>query len=277
MDQLEPNILVLSGGGSLGYAHLGVLECLEDHNLLSPVHTFVGNSIGAVISLLCALNFTAKEIWTIFLKFNMEDVLAGDFDWDMLTQQWGIEDGDLFEAFLVDILISKGINPNITLRELKSAPFRDLIVVATRSDDMEAMYFSSDTTPDVKCIDAVRASVSIPFLFTPHVIQGDMFLDGFLSDNFPLHYAEKLFPQECIWGSIITSFQPKKPENLLDVFVNVIGKLMNGRHQQASSSERIKIIRTQLRQMSGLDWTLSVPEKEYAKNQGYISTTALFA
>lgn len=267
---ITPEILVFSGGGSLGYAHIGVLSYLEKSNRLKKVHTYAGNSIGAIMAFFCTMGVKSKALWDIFNQFNMEDVLSGEFNIDMLTNLWGIEDGELIEAFMVDVMSEYGFDPFITMKDLQKKTSLNLIVVATRSDTMEANYFSATTTPNVLVLDAVRASISIPFLFTPKKIGEHLYFDGFLSDNFPLNYTKSLFPQQCILGSVIKSFQPRLPHNLMDAFINIVGKLMIGPSHDIHEPN-VHVVWTQLKQLTGLDWVLSPEDKKYAHDEGHHS------
>lgn len=56
-----------------------------------------------------------------------------------------------------------------------------LKIVATRLDDCEKIIFQNETI-----LDAVRASMSVPALFAPHMIDGKYFVDGMLSENLPI-------------------------------------------------------------------------------------------
>lgn len=60
-----------------------------------------------------------------------------------------------------------------------------LKIVATRLEDMEKIVFT-----DTSILDAVRASMSIPWIFQPHVIHGKHYVDAMLSENLPLSVLE---------------------------------------------------------------------------------------
>ncbi|MEG1346709.1 MAG: patatin-like phospholipase family protein [Hafnia sp.] len=54
--------VTFSGGGAKGFGHIGVLECLEDHDLYDKVETVAGTSAGGLIAALAALGYRPREI-----------------------------------------------------------------------------------------------------------------------------------------------------------------------------------------------------------------------
>jgi len=53
----KPDIVILGPGGIKGFLELGVLYALQNNNLLENVHTYVGVSVGSIISLLLVCGF----------------------------------------------------------------------------------------------------------------------------------------------------------------------------------------------------------------------------
>ena len=64
----KPDIIVLGPGGSKGYIQLGALLRLELDNLLSNVVQYVGCSVGAIISLLMVVGYSANDIINYMLS-----------------------------------------------------------------------------------------------------------------------------------------------------------------------------------------------------------------
>ncbi len=64
--------LVLSGGGARGGAHIGALKNLENNKI--KFDYIAGTSIGAIVGALYASGFTAKELDSIFLTVNWDDI-----------------------------------------------------------------------------------------------------------------------------------------------------------------------------------------------------------
>jgi len=197
-------VLVLSGGGTRGFAHVGVLQVLEEKGI--PIAGIVGASMGAVIGGLAACGYDGAELQDIIEELDLRELLrdgkkAGktspgesDLDWENsllrleLDQSWKISgplgglDGDgLLNRF-----------SELTVR----APvydFRDLPIpfaaVATDLETGEAAVLSSGNLAS-----AMRASMSIPGLFEPWEIDGHLYVDGGLVANVPVSQAKELFP-----------------------------------------------------------------------------------
>ena len=60
-----------------------------------------------------------------------------------------------------------------------------MFISTTRINDGSNIIFNVNDTPNVSIISAVAASMCIPFLSKPIIIDGYYYIDGFLTDNFP--------------------------------------------------------------------------------------------
>ncbi len=70
--------LVLSGGGSSGLAHIGVLKALEENNI--PVDYITGTSIGAFVGAMYAIGYTPQQIEKIVLSDDFQNQVYGVID-----------------------------------------------------------------------------------------------------------------------------------------------------------------------------------------------------
>ena len=60
--------LILPSGGVNGLCIVGALKYIDENNLLKNISTYVGSSIGAVISFFLILNYSINEIKDIFIN-----------------------------------------------------------------------------------------------------------------------------------------------------------------------------------------------------------------
>ena len=202
-----------------GFAHIGFIECLSERKLLENVDTWVGCSIGSLVALMSVIGMSPTEIFkrclvldgSIFNFKNISRLWAG-FNLDGAAarpDQFGLDDGEYFFAFMVDILVQNGFDPGVTFAELEKQTGKRLIVLATNLTTAQEIYMSPATTPREKVLRAVRMSVGIPFLLTPVVLEnGDCVVDGGVTENYPLEYA-------------MHDFLSRKPR--LDAFSAVLG------------------------------------------------------
>ncbi len=178
MSQIKYKIgLVLSGGGARGFAHLGVLEALNEAGIYPDVIS--GTSAGALAGVLYADGHTPGEIHKILNVGSRLDFMRPALPREGLLQISGV---------------TKILKNNLhatTFEELKIP----LFVTATDLNNGKAVYFSKGDL-----IDPVIASASIPVLFQPVIINNICYVDGGVLDNMPLK------PIENICKNLIGSF-----------------------------------------------------------------------
>ena len=179
--------ICLGGGLVGGFAHLGFLKAISNHQPLCLVDTWVGCSIGAFVAMLCAIGYAPDEIYDKCVGLN-ESVFNFHSTGNILTS-FGIDEGEYIRAFLVDMLLDRGLPPGMTLGLLKSQKGKRLIACATNLTQAETTYYTPETHPDRKLVDIVRTSIGFPFLLTATFQGEDILLDGGMRDNFPLQYA----------------------------------------------------------------------------------------
>lgn len=201
--------LVLSGGGALGFAHLGVLRELEAMRV--PVGCVAGTSIGALVGGLYAAGYSPDEL----------DALAKSLDWaallgdaperrhlpfrrkqDDLTYLSWLEVGISRKGLRLPAGFVAGHRVGVTLRvlALRAAgtedfdalplPFR---AVATDARTGEAVILDHGELGP-----ALHASMAIPALFAPVTIEGRVLVDGGMTSNLPVAAAKTMNPDVII-------------------------------------------------------------------------------
>jgi len=155
--------LVLSGGGARGFAHLGLIQALNDAGIIPDIIT--GTSAGAIIGVLYADGYSPKEI----LEF-MNSGSRLDFMRPALPREGLLQIGGVAKILKTRLRAKK-------FEELKIP----LIVSATDLNNGRSEYFSEGDL-----IDPVIASASIPVLFQPVIINGIYYVDGGVLDNLPV-------------------------------------------------------------------------------------------
>ncbi len=158
--------LALGGGAARGMAHIGVLEILERENI--PIDMIAGTSAGAVVGALLAQRKSAAEI----------KQLARDFDWkhrfqavDLTLPKNGFIAGKKIKQLL------KSIIGDVDFNEL-GMPFA---CVATDVNSGEEVVINQGSV-----LEAVRASISIPVIFSVVEYKGRHLVDGGLVNPVPV-------------------------------------------------------------------------------------------
>lgn len=169
--------LVLSGGGTRGFAHLGLIQALNEAGIFPDVIS--GTSSGALAGVLYADGYTPEEIMNIMKGSSRLDLMRPALPREGLLQMGGI------------IKILKAHLRAKTFEELKIP----LYVSATDLNNGKAVYFSSG---DI--FEPVIASASLPVIFQPVIINDICYVDGGIMDNLPIRPIE----DQC--SKIIGSF-----------------------------------------------------------------------
>ncbi len=155
--------LVFSGGGSRGFAHLGVIKALKE--LQIPVHELAGTSAGAIAGAFHGYGYSPEETFEIISKTGFLKSVRPAWAWT------GLLSLDGFKAVLFKYL------PENDFSALKIP----LVIAATEIRKGRIVYFDSG-----ELVPAIIASSTIPTLFNPVLKDGQLFVDGGLMDNFPV-------------------------------------------------------------------------------------------
>ena len=218
--RIPPRRLAFCGGGVRCVGHVGVLMALESANLLGCVKEMIGISAGSLFALLYVLGYTLKQIEELALKFDF--ALLGNIEPEdilLFPMTLGLNSGDAIDKLITSILHQKGFNKDITFSELAKKTRMTFRCYATELQKSKIKEMSVFSTPTMSVKTAVRASMSLPVLYSP-VKDGDMLLvDGGLLHNLPLIFLTESEIQETI-GVLFISGEPIAApiESVLDFF-----------------------------------------------------------
>lgn len=205
--------LVISGGGSKGYAMLGVLQYLYEQHILDDIQECWGTSIGSILSLLFIAGF---EPFHIFFELNKTDGLFNTRDVPIhnILSGVGLVPIDIFGKRVIDFFHKKF--PEVeTFSQLYEKTKKKLHVIGTNLTTLSQEVFSIDTTPSMKLIDAIEISCNLPFIFTRKVFNDNMYVDGGFTNNYPVDHADK--GDELVLGIYIQG--TRKPNTTADMSV----------------------------------------------------------
>lgn len=176
---LKPPIigLVLGGGAARGFAHIGVIQALEQAGIRPDL--VVGTSAGSVVAALYASGKNGKDLQKV--AESMEE--ASFSDWRLPVFKPGVLKGEALARF---------ISGQVGGRQIQELPIA-LGVVATDLDSGRGILFQRG---DVAT--AVRASSAIPALFQPVLIAGREYVDGGLVAPVPVQFARQMGAQVVI-------------------------------------------------------------------------------
>ena len=165
--------LALGSGSARGLAHVGVIQVLEAYNI--PIDIIAGTSIGSVVGSLYAAGASIDQLEEAALSIKKSTTL---FLIDLALPHSGLISGKKIEEMLDNLA-------------LKDKTFDDLkIPFAAVAADVESG--AEVILNQGKVIDAVRASISIPGIFTPVKYQDYYLVDGGVVNPVPVDVVQKM-------------------------------------------------------------------------------------
>jgi len=222
--------LVLSGGAIKGFSFIGVLRFLEENKVIEYFETFVGSSAGSLICFLVCMGFSTYLIESHCLKI-LHLYLKEPIDLNFilsLNETLGVDDGIIISNYLADLCFERFGMRDISFLEFSKKTGYNFVVCASNLSTREPKYFCVDATPHVNVLDAIRASITIPFVFTPKIIDHEIYVDAGIFNNFPVDFIENFVLKDTL-GVIIKSkpYCPPKPLNLLSYFRLMIDSMLD--------------------------------------------------
>jgi predicted acylesterase/phospholipase RssA len=181
----SPQVVVLGPGGIKGFLELGALCACEDKHFLPLVDTYVGVSVGAMISLLKVVGYTMKEIIAIAADTDiLQDMtnISMRSSWDNM----GILSNEPIRQKLTTLVGNKSAGQIPTLAELYQRTGLSLISVTLNYDDDRVEYMGPTTNPTISCVTAVMLSMNIPFVLHRILYEGKIYVDGALGNPYPV-------------------------------------------------------------------------------------------
>lgn len=162
------------GPGAMGFfALIGHLKTIESE--LSNVKEIAGSSAGAIIAFLLALDMSITSIIDISLRLDISELVKVDLK--CFLEKFGLVDSKVLRNKLVEIC---GCDP--TFSELK----KKIHISAFCVNTSKTVYFSVDSNPDMRVLDAVCMSIAVPYIFSSENYNGLTYIDGGSEECLPL-------------------------------------------------------------------------------------------
>lgn len=262
------NTLVLSGGGSKGFASLGTLQYLLDKGYLDNVRNFIGTSIGAIINYLIIIGMKPDEIITYLCTHRITDKMKFFNLMAMINRQGALNFSILQEA-LEKITIEK-VGYYLTLKDITSKYNKRFIAVTYNLTDDKAEYLSDETYPDMPVLIALRLTSNLPFIFEDFKYFGKYYVDGGIIDNFPIDYLDK--DDNIIVGINLKADDKFKIEdNIAEHFLKIINVPLTKWTEEKikKSSYRCKILEIEVKNIKITNFDVNNHDKLELFSQGY--------
>ena len=222
--------LVLSGGGAKGMTHIGIIRALEENDI--PIDYITGTSMGAIIGSLYAMGYTPDEMEDLLRSPDFKRWYSGQVETkyeyyfkknrptpEFFNIRFSLKDSLKAKAQILPTNVVNPIQMNIVFVELFAQS------TAASGGDFSQLFvpfrcIASDVYNKKMLVmrhgdlgDAVRASMSFPFVFKPIEIDSILAYDGGIYNNFPTDIMREDFHPEIIIGSVVATNPSKPTEN----------------------------------------------------------------
>lgn len=258
--------LALSGGGARGIAHIGALRALEEAGI--PIDGIAANSMGAVVGGIYATGRSAAELEQIVRSMDWASLFSGrpdrrtlpvarrqdryastagvSFDWKKLRLAGGLLADHRVNRFLIETLAPAGYAAVGDFDRLR-IPFRAMAGDLATGDPV--VLAKGDLAR------AVRASMSIPFIFPPVDWEGRRLVDGLIVNNLPIDVARS-FGSAVVVAIDISSppLHPEDYESSLGV-ASQVRNILTLRRYEDFAAEADVLVRPDLGDHSATDYS----------------------
>ena len=229
-------VLALSGGGTKGFAHLGVIETLELNGI--PIVGIVGTSMGALMGALRASGYSTKDMHKILHDLDLPSLLsentgpmfvftgndrrAKTSTVSFLTYKKqagqagpkGMLTGDKLFMYFSNLM------RHVSVTDFSKLPI-PYAAVATDINTGEKVVLTEGNLAS-----AMRASMSIPMVFEPWKIDEHLLVDGGIVSNLPVYTAKELFPGIPVVAVDISGTMETQVSSYMDVLNQSLTILM---------------------------------------------------
>lgn len=201
--------LALGGGAARGFAHVGVIQVLEDAGIKPAL--VAGTSAGSLVAALYASGRSGAQLQQVALEMDE----AAFADWTLPLFNRGMLRGEALARY-VNVQVGNRLIENMAV---------PLGIVATDLANGQGVLFQRGDTGT-----AVRASSAVPALFLPVKIAGHEYVDGGLVSPVPVRYARQMGAELVIAVDISSAPEGNPSGDALQVLLQtfaIMGKSIN--------------------------------------------------
>ncbi len=224
--------LALGGGAARGFAHVGVIQVLEEAGIRPSLVS--GTSAGSLVAALYASGKTGAQLQTI--AETMEEATIADWTLQVFTR--GALRGEA---------LAKYVNAQVGQKPIEALPMPLGIVATDLNSGNDIVFQRGDTGT------AVRASSAVPAIFQPVKIGNHEYVDGGLVSPVPVRAARKMGAELVIAVDISSPPESASAAGTIDILLQtftIMGKSINSLELQSADL----VVRPQLQGISSADF-----------------------
>lgn len=256
--------LTLGGGGALGLAHVGILLWLEQNHI--PVHVVTGTSMGALVGGTYATGLTAAELQGTVEAIDWHDAFDGGPPFRDLLYRRKEDKREFPNRFELGIRQGiqspSGLNSGFGLsRLLDRLLFRvdgrqhfDQLAIPFRCIATDLVSGDRVELSEGSLAEALRASASIPGLFEPVRRNGQVLVDGGLTNNLPVDSAREMGADFVIASLLpVPKRKPEEVQGIAEVASRAVSVAISA-NERLSAKKADFVIQPDLEGISATDY-----------------------
>ena len=188
-------------------------------------------------------------------------------DLDDFFEHYGLDDGKQLMSLVIEIL---GEHKDLTFKQLNEKTNKRLVISSVCMNTYDIEYFDHESQPNLKITEAIRASISIPFLFTAVPINNNLYIDGAILEPLPI----SIFDKEKTLGVWITDKKNNSGyhgdlsciEGFIYNFMICVKRRIDTLHK---FEDQYNILKIMLEDVNILDFEMSLEKKREILDIGY--------
>lgn len=263
--------LLLSGGGMRGCIHIGVIRYLEERNLIDQIKHIAGTSIGALIATLLVMSYSSDDMEQMIKEFDYNRYQSVDVC--HIIEHFGIDTFEKITGLIASLFTKKNYTPYVTFGELYKKTNKHLIINAVCLNTHESSFFDYIITPNMPVIIAIRASMSLPFIFGSVNYNGLTYVDGGLLNNFPVNLPIFRENPETVLGINLNNsieYSVKEINSIDQYSIHLFSCLYNAYIKLATDTDsKAHIIAIPTPKFNTFDFLITTEDKKQLIEIGY--------
>jgi predicted patatin/cPLA2 family phospholipase len=212
--------ICIGSGGLKGISFISALNYLEKQNYINfkKINRYTCVSVGCIIGILLVIGYEINEIYNLTKEINYDDIKPC-LNLDLMIDKYGFDNGENIIDWLINIMLKKINNPNISFLELYQLTKKEIYIATTNFSKNTEKIFNYKDTPNVPVILAIRMSISIPLIYTPVMFENDYYVDGALTNN--VYIIKKSDPEK----TLVIYVNKYKPPEILSIKDILLGSI----------------------------------------------------
>jgi len=272
--------VAFGGGSARGIAHVGVIRWLEEHRI--PIDVAAGTSMGGLIGGVYATGMEAAELQTVLDTMDWDQLFgSSNFVYKNIRRKNDARDS----PSRLEFGLKGGIVPPTSLNsgeyvelflERIAAPYHDIesfdaLPTPFRTVAVDLVTASQVVLRRGSLADAMRATMSLPLIFPPVVLDGHVLVDGGAMNNVPAGVVKSMGADVVI---AVNVGDVSNPENLSYTMLSLAGSTLDAM-MRASTKKSLEsadvVLNVPLHAYGSLDWRRA----DELADEGYRATEAM--